>query len=181
MYTASSTGLRQLIPDSAREEDSDQFRERIADPVQKQAIARQMVESLGKSGRSDYQYAVIASYRGDPNLNGLRVPEAAKRRFGSDGLDAQIDMILEIESKGGAAAVFHGMDEEDVRAFISHPNTMFASDSSVREFEAGVGPARNELTQLGGNVANPCWFKRIISPAPTIDRGDLPSSIHVAV
>lgn len=138
MYTASSTGISQLVPDAAREGGRQKFRERIADPARREEIVRQMIESLERSGRENYQYAAIASFKGDPGLNGLRVPEAARKKYGRDNLAAQIDLILEIESEGGAAGVFHGMDEADVQAFIRHPNTMFASDSSVRHFGVGV-------------------------------------------
>jgi len=138
MYTASSTSLRQLIPTSAREGGRDAFRKRIADPAERQRIKERMLATLRSAGREDYTYAAIASYRRDRSLNGLRVPEAAKRHYGSDSLDAQMELILEIEAEGGASAVFHGMSEEDVQGFLRHPNTMIASDSGVRDPNAGV-------------------------------------------
>src|SRR5690606_35768658 len=129
MYTASSTGMRQLIPDFAREGGREKFRERISDPETKERIVQRMMASLRGAGRENYEYAAIASYRADPSLNGLRVPEAAKKKYGRDDLRTQIDLILEIENEGGAQGVFHSMNEEDVRTFVQHPNTMFASDS----------------------------------------------------
>lgn len=138
LYTASSTSLSQLVPREAREGGREKFRERIADPERKKAIKAQMIAGLERTGRSDYSYAAIASCRSDPSLNGLRVPAAAARRLGSDNIEAQLDLILEIESEGGAAGVFHGMHEDDLRVFLQHPSTMFAADSSVREFGAGV-------------------------------------------
>ena len=64
--------------------------------------------------------------------------EAAKLRYENDNLDHQISLIFEIEMNGGASAVFHGMHEDDARAFLRHPHTMFASDSSVRAYNVGV-------------------------------------------
>ena len=72
------------------------------------------------------------------DLNGLNVVQAAKLRFGQGTLDHQIEFIIEIEINGGASAVFHGMHEDDARAFLKHPHTMFASDSSVRAYNVGV-------------------------------------------
>jgi N-acyl-D-amino-acid deacylase len=138
LYTASSTGLRQLIPVSAREGSRDAFRKRIADPAQKQRIKDGMLRRLRSGARDDFGYATIAFFRADTSLNGLSVPEAAKRHYGNDSLEAQMDLILDIEARGGASAVFHGMHEDDVRTFISHPNTMIASDSGVRAFESGM-------------------------------------------
>jgi N-acyl-D-amino-acid deacylase len=93
---------------------------------------------LERSGRTNYAYAVIASCRHDPELNGLTVVEAARRRRGGDGLDDQIELILEIQRRGGATGVFHGIDEADLQTFLRHPNTMVASDSGLRVLGQGV-------------------------------------------
>lgn len=138
VYTASSTSLSTLIPKSAREGGAAEFRKRLDDPQQKAAIVAEMKRDLERSGRSGYDYAVIASYSRDRSLNGKRVAEASKLKRGSDSLDDQIELVLEIHRSGGASGVFHGMSEEDVRAFLRHPNTMIASDSGVREFGESV-------------------------------------------
>lgn len=137
-YTASSTGMSQLVPDTAREGGHKKFLERIADPKKKEEIIAQMKKSLKGNARTDYSYAVIAEYRHDTNLNGLNIPQAAKAKRGSDSLDDQIELILELESNGGAQGVFHGINEEDLQTFMRHPNTMYASDSGIREFGKGV-------------------------------------------
>jgi N-acyl-D-amino-acid deacylase len=135
-YTASSTSLSQLIPDSARE--GGKFKQRIADPKQKAEIVKQMHNSLKRRGAPDYSYAVIASFRADKSLNGKSVPEAAKAKLGSDSIDNQIELILDVEKRGGASAVFHGMNEEDLQTFMRHTNTMIAADSGVRKFGESV-------------------------------------------
>ena len=75
-----------------------------------------MREKIRARGREDYAYAVIASYQHDKSLNGLNIVEATKQVRGSDALDEQIEMILELERNGGASGVFHGMNEEDCRS-----------------------------------------------------------------
>jgi N-acyl-D-amino-acid deacylase len=132
-YTASSTTLGTLIPSSAREGGAARFRERIADPLQKAAIVRGMKQTLRSGGRESYEYAVIASYAADRSLNGKTIVEAARLKRGSDSLDDQIELILEIESKGSGGGVFHGMNEEDLQKFMRHPNTMIASDAGPRQ------------------------------------------------
>ena len=97
-----------------------------------------MKEKLRKNGREDYAYAVIASYKHNPSLNGLNLVEAARKARGSDSLDAQIELIIDIQLHGGASGIFHGINEEDLQQFLRHPNTMFASDSGVRKFKDGV-------------------------------------------
>jgi len=137
-YTASSTALGQLIPDSAKEGGHDEFVKRIADPKTREEIKKEMMISLRSHGRTNYSYAVIAYYTNRLELNGLTVPQAAKILKGSDSIDAQVETILEIQKNHGASAVFHGMNEDDLQIFMRHPNTMFASDSGVREFGKGV-------------------------------------------
>lgn len=137
-YTASSTGISQLIPETAREGGREKFLERLGDPEQKAKIVGEMKARLKRGKRGDYAYAVIADYEKDPSLNGKNVVEAAKLRRGSDSIDDQIELILEIQKNGGATGVFFGINEEDLQRFMQHPNTMFASDSGVRKFQEGV-------------------------------------------
>ncbi len=137
-YTASSTGLSQLVPDDAREGGQRKFLERLADPDQKARMIEQMKRSLRAGGRDSFAYAVIASCRADPSLNGLNIVEAARLKRGAATLDDQAEMILEIQRQGGASGVFHGIHEDDLQMFLRHPNTMVASDSGLREFGVGV-------------------------------------------
>ncbi len=137
-YTASSTTMRQLIPDVAFAGGREQFLAILADPTKKADLVARMKQNILGRGRMDYAYAVVASFRHDTSLNGLTILEAAKKYFGSDSLDAQIEVILDLEKNGSATGVFHGMNEEDLQTFMRDPHTMIASDSGVREFGKDV-------------------------------------------
>jgi N-acyl-D-amino-acid deacylase len=137
-YTASSTGMKQLIPEGAFDGGREKFLERLADPAQKARIAREMKDNVLNKGRTNFAYAVIAEYRHDRSLNGLNIVEAAKLKRGSESLEDQVEMILELQKHGGASGVFHGMSEEDLKVFMRHPNTMIACDSGVRKMGEGV-------------------------------------------
>lgn len=154
-YTASSTGISQLIPESAFDGGRSKFLERIADPKQKAKIIDEMKKGLKHKGRKDFSYAVIAFYRHEKSLNGLNIAEAAKKSKGSDSVANQIEMILEIQKNGGAQGVFHGMSEEDLQKFMRHPGTMIACDSGLRKFGEGVPHPRgygNNARVLGRYV-----------------------------
>jgi len=154
-YTASSTTMRQLIPDGAFDGGKDKFLALVADPAEKAKLVAGMKEKIRARGREDYAYAVIASYKHDKSLNGLNIVEAAKRIRGADSLDDQIEMILEIEKNGSASGVFHGMNETDLQKFMQHPNTMIACDSGIREFGKDVPHPRgygNNARVLGRYV-----------------------------
>jgi N-acyl-D-amino-acid deacylase len=137
-YTASSTSLRQLLPDEVVAGGSAAFAQRMKDKTERDKTLNWMKSRLLARQRKDYSYAVIAYHKKDTRYNGLNVVEAARLRYGNGTLDHQISLIFEIEANGGASAVFHGMSEKDARAFLKSPHTMFASDSSVRVFDRGV-------------------------------------------
>lgn len=137
-YTASSTGISQLIPDVAFDGGKGRFAERLNNPEEKARLVEAMRRKIRNRGREDYAFAVVAHYRHDPSLNGLNLVEATRRVRGSDSLDDQIEMILEIQKNGGASGVFHGMNEEDLQTFLRHPNTMVACDSGLRKLGEGV-------------------------------------------
>jgi N-acyl-D-amino-acid deacylase len=136
VYTASSTGISQLVPEEWRE--GGKFLENLSNVVTKAKMVEQMQSNLRRNGRTNYAYAVIASYSRDSSLNGLNIVEAAKKKRGSDSVDDQIEMILEIQANGGASGIFHGINESDLRVFLQQPNTMVGSDSGVRRFKQGV-------------------------------------------
>lgn len=154
-YTASSTKLRQLIPDEAFDGGMETFNAILADPKRKAELVAKMKRNILGRGRMDYAYAVVASFRGDGTLNGMNIVEAAKRLRGSDSLDDQIEVILEIERRGGAQGVFHGINEQDLQTFMQQPTTMIASDSGERVFGEGVPHPRgygNNARVLGRYV-----------------------------
>lgn len=154
-YTASSTTMRQLIPDDAFDGGKKAFLKLIENPETKAGLIQRMREKIRARGREDYAYAVIASYKHDPSLNGLNIVEATQKTRGKTSLDDQIEMILEIEKNGSASGVFHGMNEADLQKFMQHPNTMIACDSGLREFGKGVPHPRgygNNARVLGRYV-----------------------------
>ena len=156
VYTASSTGVSQLLPDEAREGGIEKFEKRLADPGQRAGIVAKMLRSLEKNGHeSGYDYVTIASCKYDPALNGLTLPEAARLRKGSAAVTNQIELVFELERNGRTTAVFFGMSETDLQAFLRHTNTMIASDSGVRKFQDGVPHPRgygNNARVLGHYV-----------------------------
>jgi N-acyl-D-amino-acid deacylase len=135
-YAASSTSIGTLIPKKYRE--GGKFGENYTNTQTRAQMVEEMKSRRERGGAEDYSYAFVASYRHDKSLNGLNVAQAAKKLRGSDSLSAQIETILEIQKNGGASAVFHSMNEQDLQKFMQHPNTMFASDSGVRRFGEGV-------------------------------------------
>jgi N-acyl-D-amino-acid deacylase len=138
VYTASSTGISQLVPDDALAGGTAAFRASLKNPAKKAQIVAAMKNQIERGKRGDYSYAVIANYRADPKLNGRSIPEAAQIMRGARTLDDQIETVLEILANGGASGVFHGINEADLQQFLVLPLTMVASDAGPRKFGDGV-------------------------------------------
>jgi N-acyl-D-amino-acid deacylase len=73
----------------------------------------------------------------------MTIPEAAKKVRGSDSLEDQIELLLDIEKRGGGSGVFHGMNENDLTEFLKHPLTMIASDGGPRKLGEDVPHPRS--------------------------------------
>ena len=154
-YTASSTSLDVRLPNWVVAGGRSEGRKRIADPEMRKKIVTEMKDDLKKKHFKDYSFAYVASYRPNPEFNGKNIAEIAETVRGKKKIDAQIDQILEMYDKGGAAMVYRVMDEGDVQNIMRQPFTMIASDSSVREFGAGVPHPRgygNNARVLGHYV-----------------------------
>lgn len=155
VYTASSTSIGTLIAAEFREGGAARFRERLADPATKASMIAEMKDSIRKGRRGDYTYAVIANFKADKRLNGKTIPQAAQLLRGAATLDDQIETILDLEARGGASGVFHGMSEPDLRKFLVQPHTMIASDAGPRKFGDSVPHPRgygNNARVLGRYV-----------------------------
>jgi N-acyl-D-amino-acid deacylase len=155
VYTASSTSMGSRIDAEFREGGAARFRERLADPATKARMVADMKASIRNGKRGDYTFAVIANFNPDKRLNGKTIPQAAKILRGADTLDDQIETILELEARGGASGVFHGMNEADLQKFLVQPHTMIASDAGPRKFGDSVPHPRgygNNARVLGRYV-----------------------------
>ena len=137
-YTASSTSLSTLLPDWVLADGKDSIAARLNNPAIKKQAIDYMVAHLHRRTLTHFSYAVVAYYKPDTTLNGKSI-EAINllwKRKHTDREEGQtvIDMML----KGGAGMVFHGMGDEDVNRIMQYPFNMFASDASIRVFNAGA-------------------------------------------
>lgn len=137
-YTASSTSLDSLLPAWALSGGREDGRKRLADKETHDSIAREMLETLKKSGFKDYAYAVVAGYEPDSAFNGKSIAEIAKEKRRKGDLKSQLEQIFEMYEAGGAGMVYHKMSEDDVERIMRQPFTMIASDSGVRRFGEGA-------------------------------------------
>ena len=154
-YTAASSTLGIRFPSWALEGGPDKIAARFNDPATWARIKSEMQKLLGDRGLSDLSFAVVASHRANPSLNGLSMKQVALNVKGSDSADAQFEAAREMMLAGGASMVYHFMSDADVERIMKHPRVGFASDSSVLTFGQGVPHPRgygNNVRVLGEYV-----------------------------
>jgi N-acyl-D-amino-acid deacylase len=152
LYTASSTGIRSMLPDWAIEGTTSQVVERITQPANRQKIIEDIVTTRRASGRKDLSQVTIVSFAADRSINGMDIASIARKWGRGDSFEAQAGVVVDIVTSGGAGIVSHSMDEMDVQSIARYPNTMFASDSGIRTFGQGVPHPRgygNNARALG--------------------------------
>jgi N-acyl-D-amino-acid deacylase len=137
-YTAASSTLGIRFPSWALEGGQERIAERLNDASSWAEIKDGMRTLLAERGLSDLSFAVVASYRPDPGLNGLTIEQVAQRLKGSGTADAQFEAARELMLGGGASMVYHFMSDEDVERIMRHPQVGVASDSSVLVDGEGV-------------------------------------------
>ncbi len=156
-YSASNTGLSALFMDWLFEDGPAEARKKLDDPEVVGRLLREMHEHHSeKRLRKDMSFAVIATSRGFPELQGYNLKEAAQifRLRAERGADTDFEAVprsewpevtmndqflalIEIQKAGGGSGVYHTMPEEQVRNIMRSPLVSVASDSGIRRFQSG--------------------------------------------
>ncbi|MGB7161262.1 MAG: D-aminoacylase [Tepidisphaeraceae bacterium] len=157
-YTASSTGITTLLPESILENGGDEAKKVLSTEAGvAKAMAAMRENHEVRRGRKHFGYAVIAGSRAYPEYAGKSILEVtqiekAKANGGAELLTSttqpssatsvtmedQYRTIIDIYLKGGAQMVFHTMDETEVENIMRSPLVSICSDSGVRAFGSGV-------------------------------------------
>jgi N-acyl-D-amino-acid deacylase len=138
LYDAASSTLGIRFPSWALEGGEKAIAERLNDQATWARIREEMKALIAERGLKDYAFARIASYGADPALNGLAIPEAARRVLGDGSLDGQLELMRRMLLAGGASMVYQFMSEDDIARILRHPQVAIASDSGLNVPGEGV-------------------------------------------
>ena len=131
-YTATHTSLSVLIPAWALADGDSAFAGRVANPVLRDSIVNGIVFNiLNDRGGGDLARVQFSRVRWKTDLEGKTLRDWATER----GLEPTpvngANLVIEAELAGGANAIYHVLDEGDVRRIMQHPRTMIASDGRL--------------------------------------------------
>ena len=137
-YTASSTGSNILFPPWALAGGQDSLVARLNDPGTRRTIEREMVplmeEERGGGDLSRIQFRVVPS---DRRYDGKTLADLARDRRMPMTTATGIQLVIELQIKGGFSAIYHSIHEDDVQRIMRHPLAMFETDGDP--VEIGVG------------------------------------------
>jgi len=143
-YTASSTGLTALLPQWSQEGGKSEIAKRLEDPPTRARIKAAVVESIKfDRGGGDPKNVYIARCEWDQSLEGKNLAEIAAARGRSSSFEDAAETAMEIVAKGGASAIFHAINEDDLVRILKDPLTMIASDGGVEIPGRGVPHPRS--------------------------------------
>lgn len=138
-YTASSTNLGVLLPSWALADGDSAIKARLHNPMMRKQIAQEMKHFIReRAGRNRLDYAIVARCRWDSTMEGKSITEINQRMQRKASLDNEIQTVLDMMLKGGAAMIYHSMYEDDVVRIMQYPNAMITSDAGVAEFGRGA-------------------------------------------
>ncbi len=133
-YTATHTGIGVLVPSWAMAGGNAEFAKRLANPGLKDSIVRGIVDNIvNDRGGGDLARVQFSRVSWDKTLEGKTLKDWATRRTLAPTPANGALLVLEAMQKGGANAIYHVLDEQDVRRIMVHPQTMIASDGRLSQ------------------------------------------------
>ena len=155
-YPAGSTGLNASIPPWVQEGGFDASVERMKDPVLREKIAAEMLESSSEwenmyLGAGTPENILLVGFKSDAlkPLTGKTLAEVAQMR-GTDPRYTAMDLIVEDDSRVGT--VYFSQSEDVVRKAVALPWVSFNSDAASLAPE-GVFLLRNPHPRAYGSFA----------------------------
>ena len=138
-YTASQTGINALIPQWAQEGGRVRMLERIESPETRAAIKNEVVlKILYDRGGGDTKNIFISRNTWDPSMAGKNLAELTVEAGMNPTPENAAEVVFEILNGGGATAVYHAINTDDVDRIMQHPVTAIGSDGPVGIFGEGT-------------------------------------------
>jgi dihydroorotase/N-acyl-D-amino-acid deacylase len=143
-YTASSTSLTILFPGWSLDGGREALLARLGDAAQRQRAKADIVYNIETDrGGNDPANVVLANCPHDTTINGLNLSELLLQQERNVSKENAAELLMELVEAGNCSAVFHAINEDDVKRIMRHPVTMTASDGGVEAPSERVPHPRN--------------------------------------
>ena len=143
-YTASSTSLTILFPGWSLDGGRPALLERIADDEQRERLRADIVYRIETDrGGDDPANVQLSNCPHDTSINGLNLAQVLRQQEREVTHENAADLLMELVEAGNCSAVFHAINEEDVKRILAHPVTMPSSDGGIEGPSDRVPHPRN--------------------------------------
>ena len=131
-YTASHTGIGILVPAWALAGGNPEFVRRSRDRRLRDSLVAGIVDLIeNERGGGDLRFVQFSRVPFDRSLEGRTMADWARQKGLEPSPRVGADLVIEALQRGGANAVYHVMNEDDVQRIMRHPQTMIASDGRL--------------------------------------------------
>jgi dihydroorotase/N-acyl-D-amino-acid deacylase len=131
-YTAGSTGLTVQFPLWSRDGGNRKLAERLQDPELREKIKQHLLYEMTEvRGRNDPANVQLAYCDFNHDLDGLNLAQILEQQGREVTIPNSVDLIIELQEKGGCQAIYHAMHEDDVVRILRYPRTMIAADGGI--------------------------------------------------
>ena len=143
-YAASSTTSKVMFPQWVLAGGDEEIAKRLTDPEQLPRIREEMREIFLKDRTGpDLSRLQIRVMPHDESYNGKTVADIAADRGLPNNVDTGIELLIDLQLKGGFSAIFHAMDEQDVIRIMQHPLAMIETDGDPVAYGDGFPHPRS--------------------------------------
>lgn len=166
-YTAGNTTIVSLFPRWSMNKGVEGLMERIV--TERSRIAREMEAQAQRVGGWDR--IVVATVKTEQNkpCEGKSIAEIARERA-VDGVSAIIDLCA--SERGAVNVILFYIDDEDIKAVMRHPQSMFGSDGKILKTEGPLSAGKPHPRNFGA-------FPRILAKYVREDKTlSLPAAIR---
>jgi len=137
-YTGSSSGSRVLFPEWARVGGASSLAARLADPETRARLEPEMRNFfLYVRTGNDIARIKFRSVPSDPRYEGKTLADLAADRGLPITVDSGVQLVIELQLKGGFDMIYHSMNEEDVKRIMRHPYAMVCTDGNPEGYGLG--------------------------------------------
>lgn len=143
-YMAGSTGSSVLFPPWVLAGGRDSFRVRVTDPETRPRMERETEERMRRDWTGgDLARVQFRRIPGMPQYEGRTLADLAAERGLPNTERSGVQLVTELQLRGGFSAIYHFMDEEDLKRIMRHPHAMFETDGDPVGYGVGFPHPRS--------------------------------------
>lgn len=143
-YTAGASGSVVLFPQWVLAGGPDAFRARVTDPEMRARVEREMEEWMRRDWTGgDLARVQFRRIHSMPGYEGRTLADLATERGLPNTEASGVQLVIELQLQGGFSAIYHFMDDADVRRIMQYEHALFQTDGDPTGYGIGFPHPRS--------------------------------------